>query len=91
MKRLIVFLIRLRLGLKRNECFKFYNQRSLYDYYFFTRDELIKMEYHNDRIGCGWQSEKSHCSLNWLLNDGCRIFKIDEDTLVEYCRNEVTK
>ena len=82
MKRLIIFLIRVRLGLKRNECFRFYNQASPYDYYFFTRDELIKMRHCQHRQDRWWQSEKSHCSLNWLLNDGCKLVKSDEDDFI---------
>lgn len=82
MKRLIIFLIRKRLGLKKYERFKFDNQKSPYDEYFFTDTELMKYEpkfvpYNNTK----WeieQGENSHCkpsscSLNWLLSDECII------------------
>lgn len=81
MKRLIIFLIRKRLGLKRGENFRFGNQRSSKDYYFFSRDSLIKMEHHTHRYGepeGWWQSEQSTCSLNWLLDDDCVIVKVEE-------------
>lgn len=82
MKRLIIFLIRKRLGLKRNEHFRFINQKSSRDYYFFTYDSLIKMEWHTHRYceaGGWWQSEQSNCSLNWLLDDRCVVEKVEEE------------
>ena len=74
MKRLIVFLIRKRLGLKRNEHFRFANQASEKHYYYFTSDCLIKM-----RWSARWNkyiSDPSGCSLNWLLDDNCEIVKV---------------
>lgn len=66
MKRLIIFLIRRRLGVKEREPFQFVNQRSKAIYYF-TEDGIIKA-WHGD-------IEKSHVSLNWLLDDECKIRK----------------
>lgn len=66
MKRLIIFLIRRRLGLKKYEQFRFMNQKTK-DVYYFTNTELIKME-------CG-MCHRSGVSLNWLLNDNCEITK----------------
>jgi hypothetical protein len=78
MRRLIIFLIRIRLKVKRCECFRFYEQRSPYDYYLFTNDSLIKMKYHKHKECVWWETVPSSCSLNWLLNDNCKIIKIDE-------------
>lgn len=82
MKRLIIFLIRKRLGLKKYERFKFNNQKSRFDEYFFTDAELMKYEpkfvSYNDakweiEQGVYSQCKPSNCSLNWLLSDECII------------------
>lgn len=64
MKRLILFLVRKRLGLKKNQVFKFNNQKTTSQYWF-TSTALMKYEY-------GWL-RKSTVSLNWLLDDNCAI------------------
>lgn len=66
MKRLIVFLIRRKLGLKKHERFRFVGQKSNAVYYFAT-DSLIKC----------WKGQTmlSGVSLNWLLDDECKIDK----------------
>ena len=65
-KRLVVFLVRKRLGLKLREPFQFVGQKSKAVYYF-TEDAVMK----------AWRGniEKSGVSLNWLLDDGCEITK----------------
>jgi len=68
MKRLIIFLIRKRLGVKKGEMFRFANQKE-YSKYFFTEDVLLK------------QSENgivmlSDVGLNWLLHDKCEIKRV---------------
>ena len=67
MKRLIIFLIRKKLGLKKNELFRFSNQREQSVYYF-TDTNLMKIKY-------GY-ADKSGVSLNWLLDDECKIEKM---------------
>lgn len=71
-KRLIIFLIRRRLGLKLFEDFRFSNQKSKYDRYYFAPDALIKREY------CGgiYRECNANVSLNWLLDDECEIVKV---------------
>jgi hypothetical protein len=66
-QRLIIFLIRIRLGLKVNECFQFTNQKSN-AVYFFTRTGLTKC----------WRGlyVESGISLNWLLNPECKSMLI---------------
>lgn len=66
MKRIIIFLIRRRLGLKYCEKFRFTNQKTS-NYYYFTKDKVIKIE-HGVHI-------PSSVSLNWLLDDECEIVK----------------
>lgn len=66
MKKLIVFLIRKRLGLKLNEKFRFEGQKSKSVYYF-TKTNVIKEEYGMITL--------SNVSLNWLLNDECKVIK----------------
>lgn len=71
MKRIIIFLIRKRLGLKKEQKFRFTNQKTKAIYYF-TNESLIKTEYYpSGDIVC-----QSGVSLNWLLNDKCKIVKI---------------
>lgn len=68
MKKLIVFLIRKKLGLKKNQTFRFGNQKSDAVYYFTDTDVMKRW------LGV---SEPSRVSLNWLLNDECHIIKFD--------------
>lgn len=66
MRRLILFLVRKRLGLKKGQHFRFTNQRSD-AYYFITSKKVWKQ----DKDGLSWSS----VSLNWLLDDDCKIIK----------------
>lgn len=68
MKRLIIFLVRRRLGLKKFEKFKFENQSSDVNYYFFTSDTIVKVS--------PYKIKPSSVSLNWLLNNDCKIKKL---------------
>lgn len=70
MKRVILYLVRKRLGLKTYEPFQFTNQKSNAVYYF-TEDAVIK----------AWRGvvDKSGVSLNWLLDDECEIKKCMEE------------
>lgn len=64
MKRIIIFLIRRRLKLKKFRRFKFKNQRRAGVYYF---DSCAIMKIIDGHI------EESKVPLNWLLNDECKI------------------
>ena len=78
MKRLIIFLIRKRLGLKKYERFQFANQNSKDDYYLFTGTNLIKLI--NGRYGPeAYVTVRSGVSLNWLLDDHCEVIRIDKN------------
>ena len=50
MKRLIIFLVRMRLGLKKYELFQFENQKTD-DVYYFTETELVKRHFLRTRSG----------------------------------------
>ena len=75
MKRIIIFLVRKRLGLKKEQPFKFYNQKLKEEYYYFTDDAVMKRNIRG-------KIEKSTVSLNWLLDDKCEI-DIIESAVVE--------
>ena len=75
MKRLILSLIRKYLGLKKNQAFQFINQKSEYDIYWIGRDAIYKS--HSFGLGYGCTITKSNVSLNWLLDDECKIKKMN--------------
>lgn len=65
LKRLILFLIRRKLGVQIYVPFRFTNQKNKSECYWFTDDALNKLE-DNHII-------RSRVSLNWLLDDECHI------------------
>lgn len=64
LRRLIIFLVRLKLHLKKGQKFQFDNQKTD-AVYWFTEGALMKMEN-------GFRYE-SGVSLNWLLNEDCKV------------------
>lgn len=68
-ERLIVFLIRRRLRLKKYQRFRFKNQKTD-NVYYFTANKLIKIPEDKRTIS---RAEKSLVSLNWLLSDECEV------------------
>lgn len=68
MRRLIIFLVRKKLGLKKNELFQFKGQSSVINTYYFTSTKIMK----NKKLSV----VESNVSLNWLLSDECEIVKI---------------
>lgn len=69
MNRLIVMMIRKRLGLKKFEKFNFKNQKNKKEVYYFTTDCLMKE----------WiQKQRSTVSLNFLLSDECHIERAEK-------------
>lgn len=70
-RRIIVWLIRTRLCLGIEEPFQFVEQNNKGEYYYFTKDKLMKYTPKYDF------RRESSVSLNWLLNDDCRIIKIE--------------
>ncbi len=69
--KLIVLLIRVRLGVKRGEHFKFVNQKKK-DIYWFTKTKLLK------KTPEGWILP-SKVSFNWLLDKECRVRFVNGD------------
>ena len=67
MRRLVIFLIRKKLGLKKYENFKFANQKSDAVYYF-TESNVMKR----------WRGQTmlSGVSVNWLLDRDCEIERV---------------
>ena len=76
MKRLIIFLVRKKLGLKKGEHFRFANQASRYNTYYFTDDAIMKDTHKFDADL--FPTYKSSVSLNWLLDDECEIVKVED-------------
>ena len=68
-ERLIVFLIRRRLKLKKYQRFRFKNQKTD-NVYYFTADKLIKIPEGKRTVS---RTEKSLVSLNWLVSDECEV------------------
>ena len=77
MRRLIIFLVRKRLGLKKYQQFRFTNQKTD-DIYYFTGTALMKKALHESPFGRIWCDEFSGVSLNWLLDKNCLIGKRSE-------------
>lgn len=65
-KRIVMFLIRKKLGLKKYQTFQFVNQTNKKDYYYFADTCLMKW---SNIIG----PIQSNVSLNYLLSDECKI------------------
>ena len=67
--RIVIFLIRIKLGLKKNQKFQFANQKSAMDVYYFTDTNIMKVEFK----GRNKNIRPSGVSLTWLLSDSCEI------------------
>lgn len=73
LEKLIVFLIRRKLGVRKCELFRFSNQKTR-DLYYFTEDRLLKIEYKQPG---GYLTDgtlkNSGVPLNWLLDKECKV------------------
>ena len=67
MRKIVIFLIRKKLGLKKYEKFQFIGQKSDAVYYF-TESNVMK-EWRN-------QTFLSNVSVNWLLDNDCKIERV---------------
>ena len=67
-KKIVLFLIRKKLGVKKFQRFRFSNQKKK-DVYFFTNDKLMKEVYPTFK----WVP--SRVGLNYLLSKGCKCDK----------------
>jgi hypothetical protein len=68
LNKIITFLLCKKLGVKKYEKFRFTNQRSTTEYYYFEDEKLCK----NTRYGV----VSSTVSLNWLLDPDCVVEKV---------------
>ena len=73
--KVILFLIRKKLGLKKWEKFRFSNQANVRDYYYFSNTQVVKAKYSNKSPNF-FIRKPSNVSLNWLLNEQCKIIKV---------------
>ena len=69
--KLIIFFLRKKFGLKKHEAFRFSNQKSKVNSYYFTDSELLKIDIENCEV------RPSNVRLSWLLDDRCQIVKVD--------------
>ena len=67
MRKIVIFLIRKKLGLKKYEKFRFVGQKTDAVYYF-TEDNIMKI----------WRNQTilSGVSVNWLLDNDCEIERV---------------
>lgn len=72
MTRLILFLVRLKLGVKKCERFKFTNQKDNSHYYIDKR-RVVKVVHKVNHV----YVRDSGVSLNWLLSPECKIRKME--------------
>ena len=68
MNKLIIWLIRKKFNLKKDEPFQFANQKDKTTYYTFTDNNIIKY-YSNGK------KRRSGVSLNYLLDNECKIIR----------------
>ena len=69
MNRIILFFVRLKLRLKKGECFRFANQKNKNNYYYINSDGIFKVTplKYNDLV------RPANVSLKWLLDPNCEI------------------
>ncbi len=65
MKRIILFLIRRKLGVKKCELFYFKNQKSYLDRYYISSKEIIKISAIRNH---DYFVKRSNISVNWILS-----------------------
>lgn len=76
LRKLIIFLVRKKLGLKKYQTFRFNNQNSYRVRYYFNSAGLYKIPFYTS-TGQFYYKELSGVSLNYLLSDKCKITKLN--------------
>lgn len=76
LQKLIIFLVRKKLGLKKFQMFRFNNQKSYRVRYYFNSLYLIKIYYAPNNSTVMYK-QLSEVSLNYLLSDKCEITKLN--------------
>lgn len=77
MTRLILFLIRRKLHLKKGERFQFANQKSEVNRYYFTGERLMKEGYDKYK-GWSYFCRPSNVKFNYLMGNQCKIVKCEK-------------
>lgn len=72
MTKFILFLLRIKLGVKKNERFQFDNQKNKANYYYISDNKLQKIMCRKDMV----MERRANVSINWLLDSECKIVKI---------------
>lgn len=76
MERMILFLIRWKLGVKKYEKFRFTNQKKP-DIYYFSNKRLMKMvPVKRNVFPDGYLHKQSKVGINWLISKECRVTKV---------------
>ena len=83
-RKLIILIVRKKLGLKENEKFRFKGQVSKRTYYFFDKGHLLKnvtrpIYRKGKKVGEVNDIVPSRCSLNYLISDECEIEKYEKN------------
>ena len=79
MNKIIIMLVRKKLGLKKYEQFRFVGQLSPYHYYYFTDEKLIKVVVSGPKNNKIYkQLRPSGVSLNYIISDECEIVKVGD-------------
>lgn len=74
-RRIVLFLIRLKLGVRIHERFRFTNQKNP-DIYFFTKRHLKKaVPYAENKY---WYT-RSDVGINWLLDENCKVIIVPKE------------
>ena len=80
LNKLILFLIRVKLGLKKNQLFRFSNQKTE-NLYYINDAEVVKCQF--IRIikpgKAMFRALPSNVSINWLLHSNCKIKKFNKN------------
>ena len=79
MKKLIVYLVRKHLGLKKYEYFRFSNQKSN-AVYWFADTQILK----TTSFGSNQVITLSNVSLNWLLDENCEVIPVPASEVTSY-------
>lgn len=69
LRKIIVFLVRRKYGLKKYQYFTFDNQKTANKYYF-TSTSIMKLE--------DGERRPSNVSFNWMTCDKCKITKLNK-------------
>lgn len=81
MRKIILFFVRIKLGVKKWEKFRFENQKSKVDYYYFDNKKLVKAHFNRKMPNCRPVKVPSNVSLNWLIGKECKIIKLRKEDI----------